>query len=145
MLKHLFARNDACFCPFCLNLLTFFTLQDKHNIRTLSLNIKFICTRCETGLKSSPKARYSAVSKARTNKFYIYRQCTYIVYVCFRIMGYWCFSSFSRNFSAFSLLPYEIGRKVQIDIMYWKDEPMSLVFALSLEQCILQTQFELQK
>jgi hypothetical protein len=27
----------------------FFTLQDKHNIRTLSLNIKFICTRCETG------------------------------------------------------------------------------------------------
>jgi hypothetical protein len=46
---------------FCLNLtsfLTFLTLQDKHNIRTLSLNIKFICTRCETGLKSSPKARY---------------------------------------------------------------------------------------
>ena len=28
-------------------------MQDKHNIRTLSLNIKFICTRCETGLKSS--------------------------------------------------------------------------------------------
>jgi len=26
----------------------------------LSLNIKFICTRYETGLKSSPKARYSA-------------------------------------------------------------------------------------
>jgi hypothetical protein len=32
---------------------TFLTLQDKRNIRTLSLNIKFICTRCETGLKSS--------------------------------------------------------------------------------------------
>jgi hypothetical protein len=48
---------------FCLNLTsfpTFLTLQNKHNIRTLSLNIKFICTRCETGLKSSPKARYSA-------------------------------------------------------------------------------------
>jgi hypothetical protein len=29
-------------------------------IRTLSLNIRFICTRCETGLKSSPIARYSA-------------------------------------------------------------------------------------
>ena len=57
------ARNDACFCPFCLNLTsfpTFLTLQDKHNIRTLSVNIKFICTRCETGMKSSPKARYSA-------------------------------------------------------------------------------------
>ena len=31
----------------------FLTLQDKHNIRTLSLNIKFVRTRCETGLKSS--------------------------------------------------------------------------------------------
>jgi hypothetical protein len=37
----------------CLVFPTFLTLQDKHNIRTLSLNIKFICTRCETGLKSS--------------------------------------------------------------------------------------------
>jgi hypothetical protein len=56
-------RNNACFCPFCLNLTsfpTFLTLQDKHNIRTLCLNVKFICTRCETGLKSSMKARYSA-------------------------------------------------------------------------------------
>jgi hypothetical protein len=56
--KFIKARNDACFCPFCLNLTsfpTFLTLQDKHNIRTLSLNIKFICTRCETGLKSSRK------------------------------------------------------------------------------------------
>ena len=47
-------------------------------------------------------------------------------------VGYWCFSSFSKKISAFSLLPYELGRKVQTDIMYWKDEPMSLVFALSL-------------
>jgi hypothetical protein len=56
-------KKYACFCPFCLNLTsfpTFLTLQDKHNIRTLSLNIKFICTRCETGLKSLPKACYSA-------------------------------------------------------------------------------------
>ena len=71
-------------CPFCLNLTsfpTFLTLQDKHNIRTLSLNIKYICTRCETGLKSSPKLAILPVSKARTNKFYIYRQCTYIVYL----------------------------------------------------------------
>jgi hypothetical protein len=34
--QHLWkARNDACFCPFCLNLIsfpTFLTLQDKHNI-----------------------------------------------------------------------------------------------------------------
>ena len=28
--------------------LHFLILHDKHNIRTLSINIKFICTRCET-------------------------------------------------------------------------------------------------
>jgi hypothetical protein len=46
--------------PTCGTRCVFLTLQDKHNIRTLSLNIKFICNRCETGIKSSPKARYSA-------------------------------------------------------------------------------------
>jgi hypothetical protein len=29
--------------------LDFLTLQDKHNIRTLSVNNKLICARCETG------------------------------------------------------------------------------------------------
>jgi hypothetical protein len=38
--------------------LSFLTLQDKHNICTLSENIKFICTRCETGLKNLPKVRF---------------------------------------------------------------------------------------
>ena len=38
--------------------LGFITLQDKHNIHTLSENIKFICTHCETGWKSSPKVRF---------------------------------------------------------------------------------------
>ena len=37
----------------------FFTLQDKHNIRTLSENVKFICTRCEIGQKSLTKACFS--------------------------------------------------------------------------------------
>ena len=41
--------NDACFNYFqfsrCFGLLKF---QDKHNIRTLSINIKSICTRYET-------------------------------------------------------------------------------------------------
>jgi hypothetical protein len=44
--QHLWqARNDACFCPFCLNLTsfpTFLTLQDKHNIRTLLLNYEIL-------------------------------------------------------------------------------------------------------
>ena len=74
--------NDALFQIFSDNLevvLDFLTLQDKPNIRTLSLNIKFIYTRCETGLNSEPSIL--PVSKARTNKFYIYRQCTYIVYL----------------------------------------------------------------
>jgi hypothetical protein len=39
--------------------LDFLILQDKQNIRTLSLNIKLICTRCEIVLKSSSKARFS--------------------------------------------------------------------------------------
>jgi hypothetical protein len=37
----------------------FLTLQDKRNMRTLSENIKFICTRGETEQKSSPTARFS--------------------------------------------------------------------------------------
>ena len=44
----------------------FLALQDKNNIRTLSVN----STRWETDQKSSPKVRLSHVSKARTNKFY---------------------------------------------------------------------------
>ena len=35
--------------------LDFLKRQDKHDIRTLSVNIKLICTRCETDHKSSPK------------------------------------------------------------------------------------------
>ena len=31
--------------------LHFFTLQDKHDIHTLSVNIKLICTHCEAGNK----------------------------------------------------------------------------------------------
>ena len=34
-------------------------LQDKHNIRTLSENVKLICTRYETGQNSSSKTRFS--------------------------------------------------------------------------------------
>jgi hypothetical protein len=36
-----------------------------NSIALISLNIKFICTRCETGMKSSPKARYSAFDNLR--------------------------------------------------------------------------------
>jgi hypothetical protein len=37
-------------------------LQDKHNIRTLFINITFIYTRCETGKQSSPKICFSNFS-----------------------------------------------------------------------------------
>ena len=33
-------------------------LKDEHNQCTLSLNIKLICIRCETGKKSSTKAHF---------------------------------------------------------------------------------------
>ena len=36
-------------------------LQDKHNIRALSV-IKYMCTRCEIGKKSSPNVVYLSVS-----------------------------------------------------------------------------------
>jgi hypothetical protein len=58
----------------------FLILQDKHIIRTFLLNIKLICTRCETGQESSPKAVFLPVSKVRINNFFIFRQCMYIVY-----------------------------------------------------------------
>ena len=53
-------------------------LQDKHNIRTLSLNIKINLYSLRN---KHEKLAILPVSKARTNKFYIYRQCTYIVYI----------------------------------------------------------------
>jgi hypothetical protein len=53
-------------------------LQDKHNIHILSLNIRLICTRCETGCKH---LAFLHVSKARTHKLYIFRQCTYMYIV----------------------------------------------------------------
>ena len=57
-------------------------LQDKHNTRTLSLNIKLICTWCEIVYnRSCQRQRLAFLSVSRTNKFYIFRQCKYIVYI----------------------------------------------------------------
>jgi hypothetical protein len=39
--------------------LDFLTLQDKHIISTLSENIKFTCTRHETGQKNLQETRFS--------------------------------------------------------------------------------------
>ena len=61
--------------------LNFLALQDKHNIRTLSVHItlKSLWNRWE----SSPEPRFFPVSKARRNKCYVCRQCMYIVYIFF--------------------------------------------------------------
>ena len=48
----LFSDNKAV-------VLDIFTLQDKHNIHTLSINIKLICILCKTGKKILPKAIFS--------------------------------------------------------------------------------------
>lgn len=37
--------------------LEYLTLQDKLNVRTVSVTVEFRCTRCGTGHKNSPKAR----------------------------------------------------------------------------------------
>jgi hypothetical protein len=49
----------------------FWHLQDKRNICTLSVNIKLICTRCETGHKSYSKSQFSTLCEI----------CTYTVTV----------------------------------------------------------------
>jgi hypothetical protein len=63
---------------------TYMILQYKHNIHihVLSENIKLICACLKTGRKDRQKLAFLPVSKGRTNKFYISRQCTYNVYPC---------------------------------------------------------------
>jgi hypothetical protein len=57
--------------------LDFLILQDKHNLRTLSLNIKLIALAAK---QSRKRLAFLPVSKACTNKVYIFRQCIYIVF-----------------------------------------------------------------
>ena len=51
--------NDVLFSENCAGVLYFLILQYRHNIRTLSLNVKLSCTPCETGPEGSPRARFS--------------------------------------------------------------------------------------
>ena len=60
--------------------LDFLILQDKHNRRTLWVNIKCVYF-CETGQKSPQRLVFLPVSKAPTSKLYILRECTDIVYM----------------------------------------------------------------
>ena len=56
-------------------------LQDKHNIRTLSVNIKCICSRCEV----IRKARHSL---SRLSFVCIYLPTTYVYCICHRWYKY---------------------------------------------------------
>jgi hypothetical protein len=62
-------------------------LQEKHNMHILSLNIK---NKFALSAKQDRKTRqmlaFLPVSKVRTNKLYIFRQCTYIVYLFVHIV-----------------------------------------------------------
>jgi hypothetical protein len=62
-IEHHWKRLERCFYQlFADNLavvMEFFTLQDKDNICTLSVNILLICTGCETDQENSPEARVS--------------------------------------------------------------------------------------
>ena len=55
----------------------------EHNIQILFENISFICTRYEHRTENFTKMLpFLHVSKALSNKFYIFQQCTSIVYWC---------------------------------------------------------------
>ena len=79
--KQLERRLFLLFLDTLVVVLDFLTLQDKHNIRTLSDNIKFICNRGEPGERNAgQRLAFLSVSKAYANKLYIFQQATYIVY-----------------------------------------------------------------
>jgi hypothetical protein len=59
-------------------------LHDKNSTCTLSKNIKFICIRRKTVEKCSASLTFLLVFKARTNKFGIFRQCIWILYLSLR-------------------------------------------------------------
>ena len=51
------------------------------NIRTLLANIKFICTSFRSRKKRESLTRFFFCFEASTNKLYISRQCTYIMFI----------------------------------------------------------------
>ena len=75
--------NDAWFSNFRSLFWTFWywRINTRYVQCTWSLNVKLICTRCETTWKARQRLAFLPVSKARANKFYIFRQCTYIAYL----------------------------------------------------------------
>ena len=66
---------SAIFRQFVLD---FLTLQDKHNITYIVVKYKI---NLHFAVKQARKTAFLPVSEACTNKFYIFRQCTYIVYI----------------------------------------------------------------
>ena len=56
-------------------------LQDKNNTCKLLENIKFICTHCQTCKNARQSLMMLLISKACTNKFDIFLQCTCICIV----------------------------------------------------------------
>lgn len=83
--------NHACFYYFQCNLNGFFylwILQDKHNASTWSVNIHNLFAHAAKQVrKACKRLDFLPVSKACTNKFNIFQQCTatYISYISKRI------------------------------------------------------------
>ena len=69
-LKRLERHSILLFSGQFVVVLDYLTLQDKHNIRTLSVNIKLIFTHCETDQKSISKdSLFYHFYKTRPNRF----------------------------------------------------------------------------
>ena len=78
--------SALCFCGQFDSYLNFLILQDKHNmciVRKYKIHLHSLSKRTEQLAKDS---LFLPVSKARTNIFYIFRQCTYIDYIAYIFM-----------------------------------------------------------
>jgi hypothetical protein len=76
----LFRQFGSCFCSFQTIWQLFWTFWHCriNTIYVVSVNLKLICTRCETGQK---RLDFLPVFKAHTYKLYIFRQDRHILYL----------------------------------------------------------------
>ena len=84
----------------------FLTLQDKHKIRTLSLNIKFICTRCENRPEKLAKGSLLCLFLKLVQINFIFTDNVRILYIYYlvRTIYLFCLHTVTISFHAHIIL-----------------------------------------